>query len=439
MAASVGIDDLFVFVRRHAQLSLLGGAGRAIGWAGVVDVDLADEPIAKETFRRGRAQRIVAGEARRIIGPYYAQHAALVPVGDGHLVVFGNPSPIVASDGELLRAAAEAAAECEGVPSSKLLADELEVVHAVRQLMEYRPESLAATATHVASVAAEALSCEIGVVLVTDSHGTVIGGGGSGWSQIVDHPRLVTALEEIAGRSDEDSIVEQEMADDPLGISMVSRYALHIGSPSPFATLMLGHTSEKARGFTVLCQRIGRSLADAAEVLLAQASAREALSRERDAFALEARTDPLTGLGNRIAWDEAMRREDALFNRHGQPVALLSFDVDRLKETNDRFGHAAGDEILVGAAAILRSTVRGGDIIVRLGGDEFAALLPSTDANGVESLERRIAKESEVWRGTHADLRLSISIGSAAAAPGEPLRDAFHRADAALMEAKRAR
>ncbi|MGI8657782.1 MAG: GGDEF domain-containing protein [Candidatus Limnocylindria bacterium] len=96
----------------------------------------------------------------------------------------------------------------------------------------------------------------------------------------------------------------------------------------------------------------------------------------------------------------------------------LSLDVDRLKETNDRFGHAAGDEILVGAAAILRSTVRGGDIIVRLGGDEFAALLPSTDANGVESLERRIAKESESWRGTHADLRLSISIGSAAAAPG---------------------
>ncbi|MCV0403843.1 MAG: GGDEF domain-containing protein [Chloroflexi bacterium] len=439
MATSLGVDDILVFAHRGSQLSLLGGAGRGVGWAGVVDVELADEPLARETLRRGRPKRVSDGESRRVIGPYWAEHAALIPVGDRHLVVFGASRPIQPSDGELLRAAAESAAACGDVPSSKLLADELEVVHAVRQLMEYRPDSVAATASHVGAMAAAALSCEIGLVLVDDGDRVVIGGGGQAWPQIASHPHLQADLEALADRIDSDTLVDQEVDGDPLGIHLVSRFAIRIGTPAPVGLLVVGHTSARARGFTVLCQRVGRSIAEAAEALLAQAAAREALARERDAYAREARTDPLTGLGNRIAWEEALRREEALFDRHGRPVALLSLDVDRLKETNDAFGHAAGDEILAGAADVLTSTLRATDLVARLGGDEFAALLPETDSAALQILEGRIAEASSAWRGANAELRLSISIGSAAATPGERLRDAFHRADAALMRSKGAR
>ena len=439
MAAALGVDDILVFVRRDLELSLLGGAGRGIGWAGVVDVPLAEEPLAAETIRRGRARHVESGEPRRIVGPYWASNAALIPLGDGHLVVFGSGQPIGPSDGELLRAAAESAAACGDIPSSKLLADELEVVHAVRQLMEYRPETIAATAAHVGTAAATALGCEVGVVLFRDGERSVIAGGGTAWARISQNPQLRPDLESLAERVATDSLVEQEIDADPLGISLVSRFALRIGTDSPMATLMVGHTTDRARGFTLLCQRVGRSIADAAEVLLAQAAAREELSRERDQFAREARTDPLTGLGNRIAWEEALRREEALFGRHGRPVALLSLDVDHLKLTNDRFGHGGGDEILVAAADVLRDALRESDVVVRLGGDEFAAILPETEREGLAVVSERIAAATDSWRGSHPDLRLSISVGTASAVPGESLRDTFLRADDALIQGKSAR
>ena len=78
----------------------------------------------------------------RIVGPYWSAHAALIPVGDEHVVVAGGEEPIRGSDAELLRHAAEAVAAVGDVSSAKLLADELEVVDAVRQLMHYRPEKV---------------------------------------------------------------------------------------------------------------------------------------------------------------------------------------------------------------------------------------------------------------------------------------------------------
>ena len=118
---------------------------------------LAEAPLAAETILRGRARHVESGEPRRIVGPYWSSNRRS-STGDGHR--FGSGRPIAPSDGELLRAAAESAAACGDIPSSKLLADELEVVHAVRQLMEYRPETIAATAAHVGAAAATALGCE---------------------------------------------------------------------------------------------------------------------------------------------------------------------------------------------------------------------------------------------------------------------------------------
>ena len=96
-----------------------------------------------------------------------------------------------------------------------------------------------------------------------------------------------------------------------------------------------------------------------------------------------ATTDPLTGVRNRITFQDDLEREMARVQREGRMLALLVVDVDRFKAVNDDLGHAVGDAVLVEVAARLQRCIRGGDLLVRMGGDEFVALLV-----GIESQEQ---------------------------------------------------
>lgn len=89
-----------------------------------------------------------------------------------------------------------------------------------------------------------------------------------------------------------------------------------------------------------------------------------------------ARTDPLTGVGNRRAMVEAARPAVAAAVRSGNPLAVVAIDVDGLKTLNDTVGHAAGDRALADVARALRDALRGSDQLFRVGGDEFVAVLP---------------------------------------------------------------
>jgi diguanylate cyclase (GGDEF)-like protein len=184
---------------------------------------------------------------------------------------------------------------------------------------------------------------------------------------------------------------------------------------------------------------VGRALADAAEVLLQQAIAREELAAERDRFAREARTDPLTGLANRIAWDEAIATERTRRSRYRRPLVVMTADVDSLKAINDAHGHAAGDELLLAAAGVLRGTLRSADLVARIGGDEFGILLSETDPMVVGLLVERIAEGCATWRGSRPDVHLSLSIGWAAPEPFGDLREALREADERMYAAKRSR
>lgn len=151
-----------------------------------------------------------------------------------------------------------------------------------------------------------------------------------------------------------------------------------------------------------------------------------------------ARTDWLTGLPNRRAFEEQFARESARADRSLRPLAVLTADVDRFKEINDRFGHAAGDAALVAVATGLRDALRAADTPARLGGDEFAALLPDTDAAGAQAVAQRLrdtisAEDDDIWR------RLSLSVGVAIHSPAEPLEQVMRSADESLYAAKRAR
>jgi len=437
VAAALGVEDVLVFELSGDHARLRGGSGRGAGWAGVVELNVSDEPRVQQLLDGGGVVRLSEAAPVHVVGPYWSAHAALARTGD-HFVVVGAPEPIRASTAELTRRAAEAVAAIGDVPPSKLLADELEVVHAVRQLTDHAPRTVAETAAHVADVASDALACEIGVVLLLHDGETKVHGGGPAWADLAGDKALCAALHELARRAAEGPVVEQDLAAAGVsGLRIVSCYALGIGRSEPLGALIVGHTDARPRGFTQLCQRVGRALADASEPALRQAMAHEELAAQRDRFAQEARTDPLTGLGNRTSWGVMLAIEQARWERHHRSLVLLSIDLDNLKATNDRFGHTVGDELLIAAANVLRGALRGGDVIARVGGDEFAAILPDADGSSAEAVQRRVRAASAAWRGSHDELSLSISIGWASPAAGERLLDAYGRADAAMYQAKR--
>ena len=101
--------------------------------------------------------------------------------------------------------------------------------------------------------------------------------------------------------------------------------------------------------------------------------------------------DPLTGLANRAEFDFQLDALKARAVASKEPIGLMMLDLDRFKQVNDTYGHAAGDELLIEVARRLRSAIRAGDMVARLGGDEFAFLLSGSDVEtGAESLAERV-------------------------------------------------
>ncbi len=117
------------------------------------------------------------------------------------------------------------------------------------------------------------------------------------------------------------------------------------------------------------------------------ASGRQA--RERHLVELS-RRDPLTGLGNARLLHERLSYEISRHERHRRPLAVLMCDLDGFKSVNDRFGHAAGDEVLQAVATALARTVRDEDTVVRQGGDEFCVLAPETGQAEADQLTDRL-------------------------------------------------
>lgn len=157
--------------------------------------------------------------------------------------------------------------------------------------------------------------------------------------------------------------------------------------------------------------------------------------------------DPLTGLHNRrygLAQMQAIAQRAALT---GSVYAVLVADIDRFKSVNDRFGHAAGDAVLVEVARRLRDSLRAGDLLARIGGEEFLIALPAialAEARGIaERLCSAIAAEPfEIGHDKRLAITISIGLaiseGGAAPAQMETITDIVDRADRALLHSKAA-
>jgi diguanylate cyclase (GGDEF)-like protein len=158
--------------------------------------------------------------------------------------------------------------------------------------------------------------------------------------------------------------------------------------------------------------------------------------REEDHAKELARLDPLTGLNNRRAFDEAIGEQIALARDTGRPLSVLIADVDSFKQINDEHGHLNGDSCLRQVARTIQVSVRSTDSCFRWGGDEFSVLLPGADAALATELCERIGAAVRASCRAPDGEPLSVSCGHTQLDGGMGKRDLLEAADLAMLTMK---
>ncbi len=156
----------------------------------------------------------------------------------------------------------------------------------------------------------------------------------------------------------------------------------------------------------------------------------------------DTRTDSLTGIGNRRAFDESLNAAMREASETGVPFALVIADIDHFKRFNDVHGHPFGDEVLKLVSRTVSENIKGRDTAARHGGEEFSIVLPATTLKNAKTIAEQvrvaIASKRIVRRNTGQEFGgVTLSFGVAEGAPGESTESLIARADAALYEAKR--
>jgi diguanylate cyclase (GGDEF)-like protein len=167
------------------------------------------------------------------------------------------------------------------------------------------------------------------------------------------------------------------------------------------------------------------------------------VAQSEEELVAAARTDKLMGILNRAAFDDIHSDLYASAGATGVSYGLCIIDLDRFKQYNDTYGHAAGDVVLRRVADALRSAVRPSDIIARYGGEEIVALLNGADSQSVRIPVTRMIERVSAMNIPHEHNghgRVTVSVGAAAFDPSsaETIGELFERADKALYAAKSA-
>jgi diguanylate cyclase len=167
----------------------------------------------------------------------------------------------------------------------------------------------------------------------------------------------------------------------------------------------------------------------------------EQQAEELDRTRQEARTDALSGVANRSAFDDKLRLLLGYHRRDGQPFALILVDLDHFKWINDTYGHLAGDHVIGQLGGLLTRLLREGDFVARYGGDEFAVLLPHADLEvGARVAQRMCTDVTRTNLGVASSKEqtaVTVSIGLAMVRRGDTPERIFQRADEALYASKK--
>jgi hypothetical protein len=281
----VGAADLFVLRRVSAgRFVHLGGAGRAEGWAGIVEISLEDEEAISRALKSGEIVRLAAESGKELVfGPYYARGAAIVPIGADTVVVFGAADGTIEADAESLGAAANAAVEIVGPAGpAKELADQLELLEAVRAAAAVSSSPVEQAMEALAGIAAESLSCELGVLYLVD--GDRIAVAERGWTLATPRDEVARSLATVVETHAFPYCVQNAKTSPPPGIlsselGIRSYYLLELTGLAS-GVLLVAHTDAAPRGFTLLCRRLGARVADVASSVLAAGITREWTSGE---------------------------------------------------------------------------------------------------------------------------------------------------------------
>ncbi|MBX5469002.1 MAG: GGDEF domain-containing protein [Thermoleophilaceae bacterium] len=221
-------------------------------------------------------------------------------------------------------------------------------------------------------------------------------------------PETIAVLErwaEGAGQRLHGPIIEDDLAADPVLAELARHPRMPLGSlcaaPLVVGNERLGVLVALAHGPEVFLPEDAALL----ESYAAQAAIALANARMVDRLETLARTDPLTGLLNHREFHEAVTREIERAERYGATFSVVLLDLDRFKQVNDDYGHAAGDRVLCEVAEAIKGACRASDVASRLGGDEFGLVLPQSSAEDARAVARRIAEavaSGDSWVGVSA-------------------------------------
>jgi len=148
--------------------------------------------------------------------------------------------------------------------------------------------------------------------------------------------------------------------------------------------------------------------------------------------------DPLTGISNRLAYNERIAAEFARWQRYKTPLTMAMWDIDKFKSVNDNYGHQAGDRVLTVVAKLLSKQIRKTDFIARFGGEEFVLLMPETNLEQARTVADNLRSSIEQCEFHFKDRRVpvTISCGLSQFTDGDKAETVFNRADKALYHAK---
>ncbi|HTT87459.1 MAG TPA: EAL domain-containing protein [Acidimicrobiales bacterium] len=384
------------------------------------------------------------------VGVCHLLLAAVDIEGDGHLILARSDPPFAREEVSLLRAMARVVSltvrnlrVLASLRERQTLVERLSQIERLISIRAPLPDVL----DGIGRGCLEILEADVARVYVVDSQDTtkLSPAATAGEEPPPSMPQHLVGRGAV-GRSvaDDDLIVIEDYETWPEALPSVVDWGLQSVMAAPIhehgtvvGSLVVGSRSA-GRSFTASEQDVVTSFAEHASLAITDSRTVSALHEAVDDALHKALHDPLTGLPNRARFLD--RLDHALAVRHGPgiEVAVLYVDLDDFKMINDRFGHAAGDRLLVEVAQRLGQAVRVGDTVARLGGDEFAVLLENTA--GLSDAQRAASRIFEAlhrpfWHGGN-DLASDASIGIALTGFGMASDELLRNADVAMYRAK---